>query len=122
MRSLNEHEQTRYYMCFALALSATIGVSFSSNVLSMYLFYELSLSTYPLVAHHQGADARTGSRKYLTYLLGTSIGFALPAMIITYVTTGNISFDNNGVFGVDTHYTLLLGLLLMYLFGLQNQD
>ena len=48
MRGLNEHSQTRYFVFFALALSATIGVAFSANLLTMYLFYEmLSLATYP---------------------------------------------------------------------------
>ena len=52
MRSLREHAQTRYYACFALALSATIGVAFSANLFTLFLFYEgLTLVTYPLVAH-----------------------------------------------------------------------
>src|SRR5687768_14064807 len=31
MRSLVEHAQTRYFACFALALSATMGVAFAAN-------------------------------------------------------------------------------------------
>ena len=53
MRSLKEHDQTRFFACFALSLSATIGVAFAGNLLTLYIFYEiLSLSTYPLVTHH----------------------------------------------------------------------
>jgi hypothetical protein len=33
MRALDEHGQTRYYAAFALAISATIGVAFSANLL-----------------------------------------------------------------------------------------
>ena len=52
MRGLDEHAQTRYFVFFAIALSATIGVAFAGNLLTLYLFYEiLSLSTYPLVTH-----------------------------------------------------------------------
>ncbi len=52
MRSLKEHAQTRYYACFALALSATMGVAFSANLFTLFLFYEaLTLVTYPLVGH-----------------------------------------------------------------------
>ena len=40
MRSLNEHAQTRYFACFALALSATVGVAFSANLFTLFLFYE----------------------------------------------------------------------------------
>ena len=60
MRGLDEHAQTRYFCFFAISLSAAVGVAFSANLLTMYLFYEmLSLATYPLVTHHQDREART---------------------------------------------------------------
>ncbi len=58
MRGLKEHAQTRYFFCFALAISATIGVAFSANLLTLFLFYEiLTISTYPLVAHKETPEA-----------------------------------------------------------------
>ncbi|MBG91037.1 MAG: cation:proton antiporter [Actinobacteria bacterium] len=118
MRPLKEHAQTRYFACFAIAISATVGVAFSANLFTLYLFYELlSLSTYPLVAHHQDAQAREGSRKYLTYLLGTSIGLALPAMILVYGLTGTLTFSEMGVFGGGISAGLQVSLLLLFLFG-----
>ena len=60
MRGLKEHSQTRYFVFFAFALSATVGVAFSANLLTMYLFYEmLSFATYPLVTHNQNKEARS---------------------------------------------------------------
>jgi multicomponent Na+:H+ antiporter subunit D len=98
MRALQEHDQTRYYASFAIAISATIGVAFSANLLTLYLFYEmLSLSTYPLVTHERNAEARVSGRKYLTYILGTSIGFALPAMLIVYAIAGTLDFTSGGI-------------------------
>jgi len=118
MRSLDEHAQTRYFCFFSLALSATLGVAFSGNLLTLYLFYELlSLSTYPLVTHHQDQEARTGGRKYLTYLLSTSIGLALPAMLITYSLTGTLDFNTAGIFPADTAKSTLVVLLIMFLYG-----
>src|SRR5260370_36202646 len=40
MRSLKEHAQTRYFSCFALALSATIGGAFAANLCQLFRFYE----------------------------------------------------------------------------------
>lgn len=118
MRAEKEHAQTRYFCFFALALSATIGVAFAGNLLTLYLFYELlSLSTYPLVTHHQDKEARGGGRKYLTYLLGTSIGLALPAMLITYNITGSLEFSSLGVFSDGVSKSMLVVLLLMFVFG-----
>jgi multicomponent Na+:H+ antiporter subunit D len=118
MRDQKEHAQTRYFCFFAIALSATIGVAFAGNLLTLYLFYEmLSLSTYSLVTHHQDEEARGGGRKYLTYLLGTSIGLALPAMLITYNITGSLEFSSLGVFPEGVSKGMLILLLLMFVFG-----
>ena len=81
MRGLHEHAQTRFYSFFALSLSATMGVAFSANLLTIYFFYEmLSVSTFPLVTHMQDKEARTGGRTYLGYLLFTSLCLLLPAL------------------------------------------
>ncbi len=118
MRGANEGNQTRFFCCFAIAISATMGVAFSANLLTLYIFYELlSISTYPLVAHHQGEDARIGARKYLIYLFGGSIGLALPAMIIIYHITGTLDFNYDGILQHHTNISLLIPLLLMFLYG-----
>ena len=119
MRTLNEHAQTRYYASFAVAISATLGVAFSANLLTLYLFYEmLSLSTYPLVTHEQNAEARYSGRKYLTYILGTSIGLALPAMLLVYFQAGTLDFRVGGILGGTGASPQLLALVLvMFLFG-----
>ena len=118
MRGLDEHSQTRYFCFFALALSATIGVAFSANLLTLYLFYEmLSLATYPLVTHHQDEEARASGRRYLTYILGASIGLALPAMLICYTQAGTLEFASQGFLAGTSSKGLVTLLLLLFLFG-----
>lgn len=118
MRGLKEHSQTRYFCFFALALSATIGVAFSANLLTLYLFYEmLSFATYPLVTHHQDREARSSGRKYLLYIVGPSIGLVLPAMLICYHLTGTLEFAPRG-FLAGAASPLMTGVLLfMFIFG-----
>ncbi len=118
LRSLKEHNQTRYFVSFAVAIGATIGVAFSANLLTMYLFYELlSLSTYPLVTHKQNNEARSAGRTYLCYLLGASVCLILPALIITYSISGTLDFVPGGILAGRASATTLGGLLLMFLFG-----
>ncbi len=118
MRGLNEHGQTRFVCFFALAISATIGAAFSANLLTLYLFYEvLSLATYPLVAHHQDARSKTSGRRYLTFILGTSIGLVLPAMIYCYHVTGTLEFAGGGIFSGQLSKPAAAVLLLMFVFG-----
>jgi len=118
MRALDEHDQTRYYASFAVAMSATIGVAFSANLLTLYLFYEmLSLSTYPLVTHKQDAEARSAGRKYLTYLLGSSVALTLPAMILIYTLTGTLDFTVGGILAGRADASTVSILLVLLVFG-----
>jgi len=118
MRGLKEHGQTRFVCFFALAIASTIGAAFSANLVTLYLFYEmLSLATYPLVAHHEDATSRISARRYLTFILGTSIGLVLPAMIYCYHVTGTLAFSTAGIFAGELSRPGATVLVLMFVFG-----
>ena len=121
MRGLNEHAQTRFNACFALAIFGAIGVAFSDNLFTMYLFYEIvSICTYPLVAHHQDQEGYNGARKYIVYLTTTAKAFLLPAMILIYVLTGTLDFASNahsGIFPAGVSSVLVTMLYIFCLFG-----
>jgi multicomponent Na+:H+ antiporter subunit D len=121
MRSLKEHSQTRYFSCFALALSATMGVALSANLFTLFLFYEgLTLVTYPLVGHKETAEARAGARKYVIYLLGAAKVFLLAAIILTYNVAGTLEFRNGGIFPaaqISKEPSLFLTIFALFLFG-----
>jgi multicomponent Na+:H+ antiporter subunit D len=121
MRTLEEHAQTRYFACFALALSATMGVAFSANLFTLFLFYEaLTLATYPLVSHKETVEAKAGARKYVIYLLGAAKVALIPAIILTYNVSGTLDFRYGGIFsdaGVAANSTLLYVVFALFLFG-----
>lgn len=121
MRGLQEHAQTRFNACFALAIFGAIGVAFSDNLFTMYLFYEIvSICTYPLVAHHQDKEGYSGGRKYIVYLTTTAKGLLLPAMILIYVLTGTLDFTTDiryGIFSPDLDKWLVIMLYVFCLFG-----
>ena len=98
MRGLDEHAQTRFYFCYAVAVGGAMGVAFSANLFTLYLFYEIvSVFTYPLVAHHQDKEGYDGGRKYIVYLMFASKAFLLPAMILVYVQCGTLDFTMGNV-------------------------
>ena len=121
MRALEEHAQTRYFACFALALSATIGAAFSANLFTLFLFYEaLTLVTYPLVGHKETAEAKAGARKYLIYLLGAAKVFLLAAIIMTYNVAGTLEFRSGGILPeaqLAQQPVLLFVIFALFLFG-----
>jgi len=120
MRGNDEPHQTRFYVCFALALVATMGVALASNLLTLFLFYELlTLVTWPLVTHHGDEKARSGGRVYLGVLLGTSMGLLLPAIIATWALAGTLEFSPGGILrDAGLSGAALGGLLAVYLFGI----
>lgn len=118
MRSLNEHAQTRYYLCFALTLSATIGVAFASNLVTLYIFYEIiSVVTYPLVAHKETEEAFDKGNKYVFYLMMTSKALLL-ASFLAYALSGTFDFKPNGMFPSAANATLLTLTYFLFLLGI----
>ncbi|OKY25540.1 monovalent cation/H+ antiporter subunit D family protein [Thalassotalea sp. PP2-459] len=113
MRGHNEKNQTRFFYCFALAISSVMAICFSGNLLTLFIFYEvLTLSTYPLVTHAGNDAAKRGGRVYLGILLSTSILFLLFAVMGTYALTGNLTFQAGGVFD-NSHSKMIMAILLV---------
>jgi multicomponent Na+:H+ antiporter subunit D len=119
MRGNDEAHQTRFYVCFALAIASAIGVALAGNLLTLYLFYEaLTLITWPLVTHHGDAEARRGGRTYLGVLLASSLLFLLPAMAATWWLSGTLDFRPGGILAGHASGAAAAGLLALYAFGI----
>ncbi|HRD91739.1 MAG TPA: proton-conducting transporter membrane subunit [Accumulibacter sp.] len=119
MRGNREEHQTRFYVCFALAIAAAIGIAFAANVFTLFVFYELlTLITYPLVTHHGTDKAKAGGRIYLGLLIGTSMLFLLPALVFTWHVAGTTDFTPGGILQGRLSGFALGGLLALYMFGI----
>lgn len=119
MRGNQEANQTRFYVCFALALAATMGIAFAGNLFTLFVFYEmLTLITYPLVAHHGTEQARRGGRVYIGLLMGTSIVFLLPALVFIWHVAGTTDFAAGGILAGKLGPGELAGLLALCMFGI----
>jgi multicomponent Na+:H+ antiporter subunit D len=119
MRGNKEPRQTSFYVCFAIAIAGAIGVAFSGNLFTLFLFYEiLTLSTYPLVTHKANAEAMASGRVYLLMLIGTSMVLLLPAIIGTGVIAGTLDFMPGGILEGRLGTTTLALLLAAYMFGI----
>jgi multicomponent Na+:H+ antiporter subunit D len=121
MRGLKEHAQTRFSACFALALFGAIGCAFADNLLTLYLFYEIvSVTTYPLVAHHQDEEGYEGAKKYLVYLTTAAKGLILPAMVLIYVLSGTLDFAHDahvGILPAGVHNGVIIVLYICCILG-----
>ncbi len=119
MRGNNEPRQTQFYICFAVSIFGVMGIAFSANLFTLFLFYEvLTLATYPLVTHKGNDDAKKGGRLYLLILLGTSMLLLLPAIIWTGFLAGTMDFTVGGILEDKASSGVLLVLMLLFMFGI----
>jgi len=118
MRAHNEKHQTRFYVCFAIALASAIGMAFAGNMMTLFLFYELlTISTYPLVTHSGTEEAKRSGRVYLGILIGTSIAFQLLAIVWTYSLAGTLDFEPGGILEGNASKAVMAVLFALYMFG-----
>ena len=96
MRGHGEKNQTGYYSAFAMCLTATMGLCFSANLLTFFIFFEvLTVATYPLVVHYRDEEGTRSGRKYLAYtLISGQLFFA--GIVILYSFTGRMDFVPGG--------------------------
>ena len=119
LRGHHEINQTRFFVCFCLAIFGALGIAFSANLFTLFFFYEfLTLSTFPLVTHAGNDKAIRAGKIYLGILLTTSIVFLLPAITWTFVATGSTDFVAGGLLRNTPLPASSLALLLaLFAFG-----
>ena len=120
MRGNKEKNQTRFYTCVAIAISAVMGIASAGNLITLFVFYEvLTLSTFPLVTHKGDAKAKRGGIIYGLILMGTSLALLLPAIVGTHVIAGgHTDFQVGGIFPEDISLLTTSVLLFLFAFGI----
>ena len=117
MRGLSEHAQTRYFAAFAASVSSAVGVAFASNLLVLFVFYELlTVATYPLVAHDETPEARAAGRKYLAYTFGGGVAVFAGSVLVFWLT-GTTAFTPGGIAQLATADPVLARVAFALLAG-----
>ncbi len=111
----NDGNQSRFFVFFNLSIASTIGIAFSGNLITMFLFYEiLTLSTYPLVTHYSTEESIKAGRIYIGHLMGTSLLFFLPAIFFSWYHNGSFDFVQ---LNVSPEWSILIFCLYIYGIG-----
>lgn len=119
VRKCGEENLTRYFMCFAVAMSAAMGAAFSGNLFTLFIFYEIiTFSTFPLISHKGTDAAKSGARRYLFYLVGTSVAFLLFAIFLTYGAAGSLDFVPGGILSGTASRGLLVAIFILFIAGI----
>ena len=108
----------RFHAGFQLSMAAAMGIAFSANLFTLFVFYELmTLVTYPLVAHADTPRARAGAKRYLTILLGSSLALLFVAIAWTWNLAGTLEFARGGILGDDVPAGVIVVLLGLFAWG-----
>ncbi len=107
--------QRRFFQFFVISMIATMGVAFSGNLFTMYIFFEfLTLCTYPLVIHSQSEEATRSGIKYIAYCFGGG-GLILFGLIILQGLVGNVNFIPGGILAPTLGEPRFLLILVFFL-------
>jgi len=113
VRGHQEKNQTGYFAAFATCIASAIGIAFSANLITFFIFYEmLTIATYPLVSHYRDDKAKFSGRKYLGYTLVTGQLFFV-SIVFVYAKYGTCDFIPGGFISAGTMNAGLMCLLFL---------
>ncbi len=113
----HEGHDDRFFAFFLLTLGAMLSLSFSANILTLYLSFELvTLLSFPLVLHSGTKEAVAASMKYLFYSVAGAL-LALFGMIFIYSYTDAGTFLPGGTLTEAGRYLPLAVFLCIIGFG-----
>lgn len=117
----HEHRENTFFTYYTITFGITLGIAFSANLITMYLFCEiLTFITLPLIMHGQSKEAGVAGVKYLVYLIAGATA-AFVGIIIFYVNGGTFDFAPGGITSAidsgSSNIFYLAFLLMFFGFG-----
>ncbi len=115
----HEHNEHQFFGWYLIVLGVLIGLDFSGNLNTMYVFYELmTLTSLPLVLHERTHEAVMAGLKYLFYSVAGAF-LALFGIFFLAGTAGSMEFVPGGVLesGAAAQGGLFLAAVFCMLIG-----
>ncbi len=121
----HEKRENYFFSFYTATFGITIGIAFSANIATLYLFYELlTLITLPLVMHSMDEKSIKAGITYIAYSVGgAAMAFIGMVMIFKYGTSSD--FVLGGILDMtkvgDKSNLLLLGYVFTFFgFGVKT--
>lgn len=97
----HEGREDKFFAFFTMTFGVVLGIAFSGNFLTMYLFYEfLTLATLPLVMHAMDNKARHAGKTYIFYMMfGAALAFI--GFVFIYCYGDTLDFVYGGVLNTE---------------------
>ncbi|MDO5417028.1 MAG: proton-conducting transporter membrane subunit [Lachnospiraceae bacterium] len=93
----HEKQESQFFGWYLVVLGVLIGLDFSANLITFYVFYELmTLTSLPLVLHERTKEAVMAGLKYLFYSVAGAFLALFGIFFLTTVSSG-LTFTPGGV-------------------------
>lgn len=116
----HEGKENTFFTFFTMTYGITVGIAFASNLMTLYLFYEmLTFVTLPLVMHGMSKKSVFAGRRYVTYSVGgAAFAFIGIAFILTFGDSIHFQYGGvlNGTYS-EIQTLLLQGAYVLTAFG-----
>lgn len=116
-----EGKENVFFAFYTMTYGITLGIAFSGNLMTMYMFYEmLTLVTVPLVMHELDHKSIVATRKYVKYSIGGA-AFAFIGFISIFTFGSTLDFTFGGVLtdsALAEKENLLLAVYVLMVMGL----
>lgn len=108
--------RNQFFAFFIMTYGVTLGVCFSSDMITMYLFFEmLTLVTIPLVSHYGNHESMYAGRLYAAYTIGgASLGFMAVVLTTVYGKAGMFLYGGS-IDGTYDDRMLYLAFILAFI-------
>ncbi|MBQ8987575.1 MAG: proton-conducting membrane transporter [Lachnospiraceae bacterium] len=108
-----DEARNRFFAFYIMTYGVTLGVCYSTDMITMYLFFEmLTLVTIPLVSHYGGHESMYAGRKYAAYTIGgASLGFMAVVLTTMFGDAGSFTYGGS----IDGTYDVRIMLLAFVL-------
>jgi len=116
----HEGKENTFFTFYTMTYGVTVGIAFSGNLMTLYLFYELlTFVTLPLVMHGMNRKSVFAGRRYVTYSVGgAAFAFIGIAFILTFGSSIDFVYGGvlNGTYS-ELQRNLLLAAYVLTTFG-----
>ena len=113
-----DKEKVRFHFFTFLAVLSCIGLAYSANLFTAFIFYDLlSFFTYMLVRHHKDENSENHAIQYAMYLIIPSMLLLMPAIICVYNIAEQTDFIVGGILSkhpISKFYVNILFLMFIY--------
>ena len=111
-------DRSTFYAAFASSIGCTMGIAFSGNLITLFIFYEmLTICTYPLIIYGRSTASFSAGSLYVKALMCSSVSLFLPAIALIHGLDPGASLFDSPLFIANNYPNVISVISVMLCYG-----